>query len=58
MGPNALFGYPLKGGFQALVDGFLPHLKGELRMNTQVTRMSPKHRTATVTDGTSMRYGT
>ena len=28
MGPNARFGYPLRGGFQALMDGFLPHLKG------------------------------
>ena len=26
MGPNARFGYPLRGGFQALMDGFLPHL--------------------------------
>ena len=32
MGPNARFGYPLRGGFQALMDGFLPHLKGELRL--------------------------
>ena len=31
MGPNARFGYPLRGGFQALMDGWLPHLKGELR---------------------------
>ena len=28
MGPNARFGYPLRGGFQALMDGFLPHLEG------------------------------
>ena len=32
MGPNARFGYPLRGGFQALMNGFLPHLKGELRL--------------------------
>ena len=25
MGPNARFGYPLRGGFQALMDGWLPH---------------------------------
>ena len=56
MGPNARFGYPLEGGFQALMDGFLPHLKGELRLNTRVTRVSPKHRTATFADGTSVRY--
>jgi len=26
MGPNALFGYPLRGGFEALVTGWLRHL--------------------------------
>ncbi len=41
MGPNARFGYPLRGGFQALMDGFLPHLKGELRLKTRVTAVSP-----------------
>ena len=56
MGPNARFGYPLKGGFQALMDGFLPHLKGELRLGTRVTRVSPKHHTATFDDGTIVRY--
>src|SRR5204862_7966319 len=25
MGPNARFGYPLRGGFEALMNGFLPH---------------------------------
>src|SRR4029079_13861324 len=30
MGPNARFGYPLKGGFQALMDGFLPHVSDRL----------------------------
>ena len=28
MGPNARFGYPLRGGFQALMNGFLPLLEG------------------------------
>lgn len=27
MGPNARFGYPKKGGFQALVSGFVPHIR-------------------------------
>src|SRR6185295_10989618 len=40
MGPNARFGYPLRGGFQALMSGFLPHLKGELRLNTRVAAVS------------------
>ncbi len=57
MGPNARFGYPLRGGFQALMDGFLPHLRGDLRLNTEITRVSPLHRTATFEDGTTVRYG-
>jgi UDP-galactopyranose mutase len=56
MGPNARFGYPLRGGFQALMEGFLPHLTGELRLDTQVVRVSPSRRTATFADGTSARY--
>jgi UDP-galactopyranose mutase len=56
MGPNARFGYPLVGGFQALMDGFLPHLRGELRLNTRVVRVSPTHRTATFDNGTTVRY--
>ncbi|MDQ3209002.1 MAG: FAD-dependent oxidoreductase, partial [Gemmatimonadota bacterium] len=51
MGPNARFGYPLRGGFQALMDGFLPHLKGELRLNTRVTAVSPKDHSVTLSDG-------
>ena len=56
MGPNARFGYPLKGGFQALMDGFLPHLRGELRLNTRLTAVSPLRRTATFSDGRTVRY--
>ncbi|HEY7613357.1 MAG TPA: FAD-dependent oxidoreductase, partial [Gemmatimonadales bacterium] len=56
MGPNARFGYPLRGGFQALMDGFLPHLRGELRLNTQLSGLSPQHRTATFADGSTVRY--
>ena len=56
MGPNARFGYPLKGGFQALMDGFLPHLRGDLRLGTRVVQVSPLRRTATFDDGTTVRY--
>jgi UDP-galactopyranose mutase len=56
MGPNARFGYPLQGGFQALMNGFLPHIRGEVRLNTQAVRISPSRRTATFADGTSARY--
>jgi UDP-galactopyranose mutase len=56
MGPNARFGYPLRGGFQALMDGFLPHLRGELRLKTAVTAVSPKRRTITLSDGSTLPY--
>jgi UDP-galactopyranose mutase len=56
MGPNARFGYPLRGGFQALMDGFLPHLTGELKLNTRVTAISPSRRTVTLNDGTTILY--
>src|SRR5918992_2898573 len=48
MGPNARFGYPLRGGFQALMDGFLPHLQDRLRLNTGVAAVSPRRRTVTL----------
>jgi UDP-galactopyranose mutase len=56
MGPNARFGYPLHGGFQALMNGFLPHLKGELRLNTRVASVSPTKHTVRLSDGTEVRY--
>ncbi|MEN9933883.1 MAG: hypothetical protein RLZZ387_462 [Chloroflexota bacterium] len=57
MGPNARFGYPLKGGFQALMDGFLPHLKGELRTGTHVAAVSPSRHELTLDDGSTVQYG-
>ena len=56
MGPNARFGYPLRGGFQALMNGWLPHLSGEIRLNTRVTAVHPSRRTVTLNDGTTLRY--
>src|SRR6185436_7838665 len=56
MGPNARFGYPLRGGFQALMDAFVPHLKGELRLNTRITAVSPKRRTVTLSGGAAVPY--
>ncbi len=56
MGPNARFGYPLRGGFQTLMDGWLPHLKGDLRLNSRVVRISPRDHTVTLHDGTEMGY--
>jgi UDP-galactopyranose mutase len=56
MGPNARFGYPLRGGFQSLMNAFLPHLKGDLLLNTRVVRVSPKRRTVTLSDGKILTY--
>jgi UDP-galactopyranose mutase len=56
MGPNARFGYPLRGGFQALMNGFLPHLQGELRLETRVTAVSPSSHVVTLSDGSVVQY--
>ena len=56
MGPNARFGYPLRGGFQALMDGWLPHLKGELRLRSRVVQVSPRKHTVTLSDGAELPY--
>ncbi len=57
-GPNARFGYPLKGGFQALMDGFLPLLEGEVQLQAEVVAVSPSRRLVTLKDGRSYRYDT
>ncbi len=56
MGPNARFGYPLRGGFQSLMNGFLPHLQGEMLLETKVVRVSPERRELTLSDGQVIRY--
>ncbi|MDQ9170472.1 NAD(P)-binding protein [Oxalobacteraceae bacterium R-40] len=55
-GPNARFGYPLKGGFQALVEGFVPHIKGELEMNADLVKLSPSEKIVALADGRRFRY--
>jgi UDP-galactopyranose mutase len=55
-GPNARFGYPLRGGFQALMDGFLPLLRGELRLGATVAQVEPSARRVVLDDGTSYTY--
>jgi UDP-galactopyranose mutase len=57
MGPNARFGYPLRGGFQSLMNGFLPHLKADLRLNTRVAHVSPASHTVTLNSGEAIPYG-
>lgn len=56
MGPNARFGYPLRGGFQALMNGFLPHLQGPLRLGARVTDVSPGRRTITIDGAREIPY--
>ena len=55
-GPNARFGYPLRGGFKALMEGFLPHLKGEWKLGATVTRVAPSRHLVTLADGSSYVY--
>jgi UDP-galactopyranose mutase len=56
MGPNARFGYPLKGGFQALMDGFLPHVQDRMMLNTRVVGFSPSEKTLTLSNGKTVHY--
>ncbi|PSJ16004.1 FAD-dependent oxidoreductase [Nitrosomonas supralitoralis] len=56
MGPNARFGYPLKGGFQALMSGFLPFIKGSVKTNTEVIQVSPEKRFVRLNNGRQIQY--
>ncbi|MGJ7543339.1 FAD-dependent oxidoreductase [Variovorax sp. LT1R16] len=58
IGPNARFGYPLRGGFQALMDGFLPLLEGPLALGTRVTSVSPARKSVTFDDGRTVFFQT
>jgi protoporphyrinogen oxidase/glycosyltransferase involved in cell wall biosynthesis len=55
-GPNARFGYPLKGGFQALMDGFLPLLQGDMKLNAKVVKVVPSRHEVHLADGSVHRY--
>jgi UDP-galactopyranose mutase len=56
MGPNARFGYPLRGGFEALMRGFLPYVRQSLLLNSQVAFLSPSRHTLRTSDGREFRY--
>ncbi|PLR37616.1 amine oxidase [Chimaeribacter coloradensis] len=56
MGPNARFGYPLKGGFQALMEGFLPHIEGQLETGAKIVQVQPREHLLTLADGRRYRY--
>src|SRR5213079_877564 len=42
VGPNARFGYPLRGGFQALMDAFVPHLEDRLELDAESVALDLK----------------
>ncbi len=50
-GPNARFGYPLRGGFQSLMNGFLPHVRDSLHLNTRIAKVSVRDRVVIDSDG-------
>ncbi|MET0266580.1 MAG: NAD(P)-binding protein [Duganella sp.] len=56
MGPNARFGYPLRGGFQALMAGFLPHIRGKVELNAEVVQVLPAEHVLALADGRRLRY--
>lgn len=56
MGPNARFGYPLHGGFQALMDGFLPLIGDQIQLNARVTAISPSEHMLTLDEGSEIGY--
>jgi protoporphyrinogen oxidase len=56
MGPNARFGYPLRGGFQALMNGFLPHIKGRIETGAEVSKIYANQRIVALADGRQYRY--
>ena len=56
MGPNARFGYPRQGGFQALVSGFLPHIKGQIEVNADVVQLLPREHIISLVDGRRFQY--
>ena len=56
MGPNARFGYPLRGGFQAMMSGFLPHIKGDIELDADVASISPEQHRVELKDGRCFGY--
>ncbi len=49
-------GYPRRGGFQAMMDGFLPHLRGELRLGAEVAALSPSRHALRLQYGPEVGY--
>jgi protoporphyrinogen oxidase len=56
VGPNARFGYPLRGGFQALMDGFLPLIEGDVVLGATVEKVCASSREVELQDGSTFHY--
>ena len=56
MGPNARFGYPKRGGFQALMNGFLPHIRGKIELNASAVSLLPREHAVVLADGRRLHY--
>jgi UDP-galactopyranose mutase len=54
--PNSRFGYPLRGGIQALMDGFLSYIRGDVQLSAEIVHVSPARRMVTLADGRQFRY--
>ena len=52
----AMLGSAGRGGLQSLMNGFLPQLRGQLRLNARVTRVLPSKHLVSLADGTSYTY--
>jgi len=57
LGPNARFGYPLHGGFESLVRGFLKYVdEKRIRLNTTITSIDPTRHYVTLAGGSTVPY--
>jgi UDP-galactopyranose mutase len=57
MGPNALFGYPLRGGFEALATGWLRYLDPDrIKLNVRVDAIDPVRKAVTLDTGAQIGY--
>ncbi|HEX8403174.1 MAG TPA: NAD(P)-binding protein [Duganella sp.] len=56
MGPNARFGYPKRGGFQALMNGFLPHIRGKVELGATAVSLLPREHALVLADGRRLQY--
>jgi len=57
MGPNARFSYPLRGGFEALMRGWLRFVDSDrIWTHTRVTAVDPADHLAVLSDGRTVHY--